>query len=83
MLKLTAFSKHLSTDVHNDRNKHLGTPVLKGRWILQNGFIHTPKQVYYNISKMTHNSKKKKKKKLSSRKLSRKTKNKQGKTGEK
>lgn len=41
VLKLTAFSEHLSTDVHDDRSEHSEAPVLK---ILQNGFMHSPKQ---------------------------------------
>ena len=41
MLKLTAFSEYLSTDVRDDRSEHSEAPVLK---ILQNGFMHSPKQ---------------------------------------
>lgn len=51
VLKLTAFSEHLSMDMHNDRSKHSGTPVLE---ILQNGFMHTSKQIHYNTSKTMH-----------------------------
>lgn len=63
VLKLPAFSMN----VHNDRSKHSEAPVLK---ILQNGFMHTPKQVYYNIPKTIYiHFKKKQQKKLPSKKL--------------